>query len=132
MHICQNKCFFLLTCLPSLFIHCTAPELTRIFSDIMNFKDCVWFSYSLVLPQVKTHSGGYLGHCGEGIGGKELYILYTTWLLSITQNRDKYTFKVSNRSWFGKLNNVIGKRLRRNIPHLKNKVKMFAVFAYFI
>ena len=39
----------------------------------MNLKDCaVGFSDSLVLPQqVKTRSAGYLGHGGEGIGGKK-------------------------------------------------------------
>ena len=43
------------------------------FSDIMNLKDCVGFSDSLVLPQqAKTRSGGYLGHGGEGIGGRNL------------------------------------------------------------
>ena len=36
-------------------------------------KDCVGFSDSLVFQQqVKARSGGYLGHGGEGIGGKEL------------------------------------------------------------
>ena len=34
-------------------------------------KDCVGLFDSLVLPQqVKTRRGGYLGHGGEGIGGK--------------------------------------------------------------
>ena len=44
-----------------------------IFSDIMLYlKDCIRLSDPLVLPQqVRTHSGGYLGHGGEGIGGKE-------------------------------------------------------------
>ena len=61
--------------LRSLFIHCAAAELTGIFSDIMNLKDCVWFSDSLVLQQlVKTRSEGYLGHGGEGIGVKELWL----------------------------------------------------------
>ena len=54
----------------SLFINLAAAELTGIFSDIMNLKDCVGFSDSLVLQQqVKTRSGGYLGHDGEGIEG---------------------------------------------------------------
>ena len=45
-------------------------ELAGIFSDIMNLKDCVGFSDSLILPQqVKTYSGGYLAHGVEGIGG---------------------------------------------------------------
>ena len=61
--------------LRSLFIHCAAAELTGIFSDIMNLKDCVRFSDSLVLQQhVKTRSEGYLGHGGEGIGVKELWL----------------------------------------------------------
>ena len=61
--------------LRSLFIHCTSAELTGIFSDIMNLKDCVGFSDSLVLQQqVKTRSGSYLGHGGEGIEGKELWL----------------------------------------------------------
>ena len=69
--MCQIKCFFLPTCLRSLLIHCAAVELMGIFSDIMNLKDCVGFSDSLVLPQqIKARSGGYLGHGGEGIGGK--------------------------------------------------------------
>ena len=46
-----------------------------IFSDIMNLKDCVKFSDSLVLQQlVKTRSEGYLGLGGEGIGVKELWL----------------------------------------------------------
>jgi hypothetical protein len=59
--------------LRSLFIHCTSAELTGIFSDIMNLKDCVGFSDSLVLQQqvgLKTRGWGYLGHGGEGISGK--------------------------------------------------------------
>ena len=67
--------FFLPTCLRSLFIDCAAAELTGIFSDIMNLKDCVRFSDSLVLQQlVKTRTEGYLGHGGEGIGVKELWL----------------------------------------------------------
>ena len=52
-----------------------------IFSDIMNLKDCVGFSDFLVLPQqgplvlvVEVEITGYLGHGGEGIGGKELWL----------------------------------------------------------
>ena len=42
---------------------------------MMNLKDCVWLSDSLVIPhQVKTRSGGYLGHGREGIGVKELWL----------------------------------------------------------
>ena len=38
------------------------------------YQDCVGFSDSLVLPQqVKTRSGGYLDHGGEGIWVKELF-----------------------------------------------------------
>ena len=60
--------------LRSLFIHCAAVELTGIFSDIMNRKDYVRFSDSLVLqPQVNTRSEGYLGHGREGIRVKELW-----------------------------------------------------------
>jgi hypothetical protein len=44
---CQNKPFFLLLCIQSLFIHCAATELTGIFSDIMNLKDRIGFSGSL-------------------------------------------------------------------------------------
>ena len=59
----------------TIFIHCAAAELTGIFSDIMDLKDCAGFSDSLVLQQpVKTGSGGYLGHGREGIGGKELWL----------------------------------------------------------
>ena len=46
----QNKCFFLLTCLRSLFIHCAAAELMAIFSDIMNLKDvgspALWYFHN--------------------------------------------------------------------------------------
>ena len=41
----------------SLFIHCAATELTRIFSDITNLKDCIGFSNSLVLPQQRVVVG---------------------------------------------------------------------------
>jgi hypothetical protein len=57
------------------FIHCAAAELTGIFSEIMNLKDGVRFSDSLVLQQhVKTRCEGYLGYGGEGIGVKELWL----------------------------------------------------------
>ena len=56
--------------LRSLFIHCAAAELTGIFSDIMNLKDCVRFSDSLVLPQqLKTRSGGISPMVEKNWGG---------------------------------------------------------------
>jgi hypothetical protein len=43
----------------------------------MNLKDCIGFSDSGTFT-TKSHSGGYLGNRGEGIGGKELWL----WLWS--------------------------------------------------
>ena len=45
-----------------------------IFSDIMNLKDCVGFSDSGTSTTKTRRSGGYLGHGGEGIWGKELWL----------------------------------------------------------
>ena len=64
-----NALFSLLTCIRSLFIHCTATELTGIFSDIM--RRVLRLSGT---STTKTRSGGYLGHGGEGIGGKEFWL----------------------------------------------------------
>ena len=44
-------------CIRSLFIHCAATKLTGIFSDILNLKDRVGFSDSLVLPQQRLVVG---------------------------------------------------------------------------
>ena len=72
-----QKRFFLLTCLRTLFIHCAATELMGIFSDIMNLKDWVGFSDSLVLPLQRLVVGvisAMVEKVVVGIGGKELWL----------------------------------------------------------